>query len=362
MTTSRQIEEGHPSLLLQSNEDKSLAMPKSGSLDATIVPTQQAREQAAPTTPPRADCAATPQTAKKAPAMAPAAKPAPSSATKDAVWRYRRQKLQERADLLAYAMTKVGGYVFLWILLAEMRLIRWLVEPSQSFFAVCKVGLFVKDPLGRKERNESQLIRLENVEKGTGLRVKHGSLETIAPKIATIRDALYLRARGADLVVPQLSWDPDPARRFTIMDRTGTFAIVPMIVKVEQTRSTEPIIHLHIYAQYGNSECPDWSFLGKALTSGHDAVCHAMYGHLYAKIAMPNGGAIPVELSALGTAASPQGPFEASLSPRLRGVPNLAQIWLRRFPSIFDLPLSEEVRDLRADWSSSFPVEEDVEE
>jgi hypothetical protein len=258
-------------------------------------------------------------------------------------------------------MTKVGGYVFLWIFLAEMKLIRWLVEPSQSFFGACKVGLFVKDPLGRKDRNESQVIRLENVEKGTGLRVRHGALETIAPKIATIREALCLRDRGADLVVPQLSWDPDPMRRFTIMDRTGTYEIVPMVVKIEQPRATEPVIHLHVYAKYGNPECPDWSFLGKALTSGHDAVCHAMYGHLYAKIAMPNGGAIPVELSALGSAVSPQGPFEASLSPRLRGVPNLAQIWLRRFPSIFDLPLSEEVRDLRADWSSSFPVEEDVE-
>jgi hypothetical protein len=293
--------------------------------------------------------------------MPPAAKSTPSSATKNGVWGYRRQKLQNRADLLAYAMTKVGGYVFLWILLAEMRLIRWLVEPSQSFFGVCKVGLFVKDPLGRKERNESQVIRLENVEKGTGLRVKHGSLETIAPKIGTIREALCLKERGAELVVPQLSWDPDPTRRFTIMDRTGTFEVVPMIVKIEQLRSTEPIIHLHLYAQYGNPDCPDWSFLGKALTSGHDAVCHAMYGHLYAKVAMPKGGAIPVELSALGTAGTPEGPFEASLSPRLKGVPNLAQIWLQRFPSIFDLPLSEEVRDLRADWSSSFPVEEDVE-
>jgi hypothetical protein len=259
-------------------------------------------------------------------------------------------------------MTKVGGYVFLWIYLAEMRLIRWLVEPSQSFFAACRVGLFVRDPLGRKEKNETQTIRLENVGKGTGLRVKHGSLETIAPRIGSIREALCLGERGAELVVPQLAWDLDPLQRFIIVDRTGTFEVVPMVVGIEQPRSSEPIIHLHLFAQYGTPESPDWSFLGKALTSGHDAVCYAMYGHLYAKVAMPNGGAIPIELSALGTAATAQGPFETRIGPRLQGVPKLAQLWLQRFRSILEIPLSEQPGDLRPDWSSSFPVDEDIEE
>ena len=86
-----------------------------------------------------------------------------------------------------------------------------------------------------------------------------------------------------------------------------------------------------------------------------------MYGHLYAKVAMPNGGAVPIELSALGTAGSTQGPFEASICPRLQGAPKLAQAWLRRFHSIFEIPLSEQVGDLRPDWSSSFPVDEAIE-
>jgi hypothetical protein len=299
---------------------------------------------------------------ENAPAKAAALQTTLSQGTKGSVWQYRRRKLRNRADLVACAMTKVGGYVVLWIYLAEMRLIRWLVEPSQSFFAACRVGLFVKDPLGRREKNESQVIRLENVGKGTGLRVKHGALETIAPRISSIREALFLGERGADLVVPQLAWDPDPLQRFIIVDRTGTYEIVPMVVGIEQPRSSEPIVHLHLYAQYGSPESPDWSFLGKALTSGHDAVCYAMYGHLYAKVAMPNGGAIPIELSALGTAATTQGSLETRIGPRLQGVPKLAQLWLQRFRSILEIPLSEQPGDLRPDWSTSFPVDEDIEE
>lgn len=345
----------------ESNERQRTVAQISPPSNVTMTPNRPTKEQPSPTDSPLERPQAKSMPAENAPGMTTALKTTPTQGTKGGIWQYRRQRLRNRADLVAYAMTKTGGYVFLWIYLAEMKLIRWLVEPSQSFFAACKVGMFIKDPLGRKERNESQVIRLEDVEKGTGLRVKCGPLEVIAPKIGTIREALVLRDRGADLFVPQLSWEPDPLQRFTIMDRTGTCEVVPMVDRIEQPRSTEPIVHLQLYAQYGSLELPNWSFLGRAVTSGHDAVCWAMYGHLYAKVAMPNGGAVPIELSALGTAGSTQGPFEASICPRLQGAPKLAQAWLRRFHSIFEIPLSEQVGDLRPDWSSSFPVDEAIE-
>ena len=73
----------------------------------------------------------------------------------------------------------------------------------------------------------------------------------------------------------------------------------------------------------------------------------AKYSYLYGKVAMPNGGLVPVELLA-GT---------TGLKVRLDEFPALVQNWFRRFSTAFGLPFSEEISDLRWDWTSGFPAE-----
>jgi hypothetical protein len=77
------------------------------------------------------------------------------------------------------------------------------------------------------------------------------------------------------------------------------------------------------------------------------AIRFAKYSYLYGKVAMPNGGSVPVELLARPT----------GLEVRLEEFPELVQTWLRKFSTVFELPLSEEISDLRSDWTSGFPPE-----
>jgi hypothetical protein len=62
---------------------------------------------------------------------------------------------------------------------------------------------------------------------------------------------------------------------------------------------------------------------------------------------MPNGGSVPVDLLA----------GKSGLKVRLDEFPELVQVWFRRYSTVFELPFSEEILDLRSDWASGFPPE-----
>jgi hypothetical protein len=264
-------------------------------------------------------------------------------------WRYPWKTSRKYADLIADGVVGADGKMLVAIDVFQdgSRMIRLAAEASQSLFGVCRVGMRIKDPLGREKKDKFELIRLENVRKGSGLRARHGAIETIAPKIDSLRDALLLDKREVTSLLPPLPWDPDPIRSFAIVDRTGLYEIQPFVVRVEQPRSTEAIIHVYLYAQYGSQESPCWSYLGKAFMSYRAAFRFARYSYLYGKVAMPNGGSVPVDLLA----------GKSGLKVRLDEFPELVQVWFRRYSTVFELPFSEEILDLRSDWASGFPPE-----
>jgi len=182
--------------------------------------------------------------------------------------------------------------------------------------------------------------------------VAHEDLLDVAPKIASFGESLGLR-KNLRWAMPKL-----PGKRtsdFAIRSKWANIDCIPVIVDIDRRKTNEPVVKVHFYARHNDDRGRNLEFCGEGYLSWFSAIVLAHWSHVGVKIALPKGGWTIAYLSS-DVKVNPDGrEYARSLQLKVESLPPLAWEWVRRFPDIFHLPLSQEYTCPELDWSNGFP-------
>jgi len=195
-----------------------------------------------------------------------------------------------RADLVARGVLKYRGklHVVLEIILQDVIIARAALSPAGYFCDHQTVGMRVPATGGLESRTE--LIKFDYSEKNWGLRVEAGSLESFAPRIESLREALDLQKRGQPLSLPRVPESYDAGKRFCLNREDDYYSAVPIVVRIDRRRTSEPIVHVQWFCCRARENDIDYNYGGTSLMSWRDTVTLAKYSELYAKFSLPDHG------------------------------------------------------------------------
>lgn len=260
-----------------------------------------------------------------------------------------------RADLIARGVVTYRRVSYLAVDIVREKLIiaRVAVDRRASFFDVCTVAL-AREVTYRGRR----LCRYDTIR---GCKPRPGEplwfpldpgILAVPPRFASAREAFRLRKNR--------QW-PLPSRpgrehaAVAIRNNSNHAACVPLVVKIERRKTSEPVVKVHFCSHPEGIKSPYLDFHGDGYMSWSSAIALARCGQVGVKIALPKGGWIAGELAADVSVAPNHKEYGRGLSLVPTSLPESAQEWARNFPSIFDLPLRQSRRRPALDWRQGFP-------
>jgi hypothetical protein len=218
---------------------------------------------------------------------------------------------------------------------------RMAMNPWSPIFRQLNVGLVYKYEDDGRRFLKCDAIGCHDFGGSYFVHLNWASLRKTAPRIASLRDALQLHGDPRALSV-ELRQEADLERNFAIRTQYGSVICRPMAVKITQRRTSEPLVELEFYTGERVMEARGLDLCGVGFMSWSSAIAFAHHAHLYAKIALPEGGWIVGELVADVVKSSDGKLRGRGLKLRLDSLPPRFRSWAAQFTSIFDLPLREE--------------------
>jgi hypothetical protein len=280
-------------------------------------------------------------------------------------WKYSWAQGDNRVDLVARGTLRYRGqsHIALEILLDGVAIARAAITPTYNLLFYQKVGMRL--PAAGELESRCERIKFDLSKENWGPRVEAGALEAFAPKIESLQVALNLRKRGKALPLPKLP-ETHNDQRCVYLNREGDrFRFAPVIVRIEQRLTTEPVVHVQWFSfDDTDQERIDCYYSGTSLMSWQDTVTLARYSEIYAKVSLPQQGWLqgttlqgswyPVRVEA-GITRNGGSEFAHGLFLNASGIPEEIQHHVRRYKDVYTAPL-DTGRCGAADWGWGFMI------
>ncbi len=206
-------------------------------------------------------------------------------------WEYPWVRSCDRADFVGQGMLSYRGksYIALEILLQDVVIARAVLAPRDNFCSFHTLGMRLCSEGELAPRCDQ--VKFDYSEETWGLRVEAGSIENFAPKIDSLRKALCLQKVGEALPLPKFPELCALEKRFSFDRQDDSYKAVPFVVRIDQRRTTEPIVTVQwfLIRRCGEDDFENL-YGGTSLISWRDAVTLGKYGTLYAKVSLPDLG------------------------------------------------------------------------